>query len=64
MKACVKCGQEAYTKEGDNTCSSCKKAATPAQKEKRKRDKQAREDIMRSLGLVKVRGAMGGTYWE
>lgn len=23
-----------------------------------------RDDAMRSLGLVKVRGALGGTYWE
>lgn len=64
MKACVKCGQEAYTREGDNTCSNCKKASTPEQKQKRKRDRQEREDTLRSLGLIKVRGAMGGVYWE
>jgi hypothetical protein len=26
--------------------------------------RRAREDVLRSLGLVKVRGALGGTYWE
>ena len=26
--------------------------------------RKIREEIMRDLGLVKVRGAMGGTYWE
>ena len=26
--------------------------------------RKIREQIMRDLGLVKVRGAMGGTYWE
>ena len=29
----------------------------------RKRRKE-RDDVMKSLGLKKVRGAMGGTYWE
>lgn len=33
-----------------------RKRASDAKKEK--------EDVMRSLGLVKVRGALGGTYWE
>lgn len=28
------------------------------------RNRRAREDTLRSLGLVKVRGALGGTYWE
>lgn len=26
--------------------------------------RRAREDAYRSCGLVKVRGALGGTYWE
>lgn len=26
--------------------------------------RQAREDAYRSLGLVKVKGLLGGTYWE
>jgi len=25
---------------------------------------RAKDDAMRSLGLVKVKGALGGTYWE
>lgn len=27
-------------------------------------EKKAKEEAMRSLGLVKVKGALGGTYWE
>lgn len=27
-------------------------------------NRRMREDVMRSCGLTKVRGAMGGTYWE
>ena len=59
MKVCNKCGEEIYTKDGENQCNKChgkKKKAALRRKE--------REDILRSLGLVKVRGAMGGTYWE
>ncbi len=26
--------------------------------------RRAKDDVMRSLGLVRVRGALGGTYWE
>ena len=26
--------------------------------------RKIRDQVMRDLGLVKVRGAMGGTYWE
>jgi len=26
--------------------------------------RKARDSAMRDLGLVKVRGALGGTYWE
>ena len=33
-------------------------------REKRNRQRRAREQALRDLGLVKVRGALGGTYWE
>lgn len=50
------------TKDGENRCQSCEeKSRTSA---KRKQQRKAREGVMRSLGLVKVRGALGGTYWE
>lgn len=60
-KVCELCGDEIATRDGDNRCQDCennKKRA--AAKAKRK----AREDAYRSCGLVKVKGALGGTYWE
>ena len=30
----------------------------------RNRSRRERDDAMRSLGLVRVRGALGGVYWE
>ena len=33
-------------------------------KEMSKRDRRARNQAMSDLGLTKVRGALGGTYWE
>jgi hypothetical protein len=31
---------------------------------KQRERRKARDEAMRSLGLVKVRGALGGVYWE
>jgi hypothetical protein len=62
MKVCEVCGEEIATKDGDNKCRECEDKVRPTKKAKRKRSQ--RDDIMRSLGLVKVRGALGGTYWE
>ena len=61
MKVCEKCGDEIATKDGENKCIPCergrkRKAAAVARRE--------RDQIMADLGLVKVRGAMGGVYWE
>jgi DNA-directed RNA polymerase subunit M/transcription elongation factor TFIIS len=67
MKFCNVCGNEIWTKDGENTCRSCedlqdmdKKRALAA----RKRQRREREMLLRDCGLVKVRGAMGGVYWE
>jgi uncharacterized Zn finger protein (UPF0148 family) len=66
MKICEGCGAEISTVDGDNRCPSCereegKKTARNARARAARRD---RAEVMESLGLVKVRGAMGGTYWE
>jgi uncharacterized Zn finger protein (UPF0148 family) len=62
MKVCEVCGDEIATKDGDNRCAHCEsKARTSA---KRKAQRREREAVMRSLGLTKVRGALGGVYWE
>lgn len=69
MKVCGLCGSEAVGGEGQNVCRECealeeagKKAA--AVRAKRRAQRKARDQVMRSLGLVKVRGNLGGTYWE
>ncbi len=64
MKFCEVCGEEIYTKDGDNHCSDCETNERTYVKGNRKAQKSAREQAMLDMGLVKVRGAMGGTYWE
>lgn len=64
MKCCNRCGEEIDTKDGDNTCpGGCKRRKDGRFKHARLR-KSERESILRDLGLIKVRGALGGTYWE
>ena len=62
MKFCEVCGCEIYTKDGENRCEKCEGKAKKSKKATANR--RMRESVMASLGLVKVRGAMGGTYWE
>lgn len=65
MKVCEVCGREISTKDGDNTCSQCTPLEGAAiRRVSRKRIKKERENCYKLLGLKKVRGAMGGTYWE
>jgi len=63
MKVCQTCGEEIYTNDGDNECRSCEDAGKNERARARQQRKE-RDELMKSLGLVKVRGAMGGTYWE
>ncbi len=66
MKFCEVCGCEIGTRDGDNRCSSCDEieAASKAKRAKANKARRERESVLRDCGLVKVRGAMGGTYWE
>lgn len=60
MKVCQRCGEEIATRDGENTCpGGCK-----LKKEKRSRSRRERDQAMEALGMTKVRGAMGGVYWE
>jgi len=66
MKVCENCGIEIDGKDGDNLCHVCE-AAEDKKTLARQRAKNRRREhdaIMRDCGLVKVRGALGGTYWE
>ena len=65
MKVCEKCGVEISTKDGEGMCRTCDEAAANGKRKKGVTTKRReREETMRSCGLVKVRGALGGTYWE
>lgn len=59
MKVCESCGTEISTRDGDNRCAKCDQP-----KKKARKQRTSRDSVMESLGLTKVRGAMGGTYWE
>jgi alpha-D-ribose 1-methylphosphonate 5-triphosphate synthase subunit PhnG len=67
MKFCENCSNEIGTKDGDNLCDTCDRAEGDKKllaNQRRKLNRKARESALRSCGLVKVRGALGGTYWE
>jgi ribosome-binding protein aMBF1 (putative translation factor) len=63
MKVCESCGREIGTRDGDNMCRPCEDKEGRITK-KAKSTKKEREDIMIFMGLTKVKGALGGTYWE
>ena len=73
MKFCERCYEEIGTKDGENLCSVCegfRQAGLLAAERKKlsaakaRARRKEREAILRDCGLVKVRGALGGTYWE
>lgn len=67
MKVCAVCGNEIGTRDGENLCNECDHLQNTEDMTKRKSKNNRRcerEAVLKSLGLVKVRGAMGGTYWE
>lgn len=64
MKVCEVCGVEIATRDGDNRCESCDQMEHVRKREHRSKARRKREAFLKSVGLVKVRGALGGTYWE
>lgn len=71
MKVCHTCGEEISTPDGENECPTCQalwdendKQTAVANRRKARANRKAIHDVMSSLGLVRVRGAMGGTYYE
>lgn len=62
MKVCEVCGTEIDTRDGDNRCDACEEVCM--KKARKSAARKERDSVMRSLGLVKVRGALGGMYWE
>jgi len=70
MKFCRRCGVEISTPDGVNFCDSCQSMSDRQDKLAKRKRQQARArrreraEVMRSLGLKRVRGALGGEYWE
>lgn len=68
MKVCNRCSQEHDGLDGDNLCRECMDLDdAPKGSPKRKAarlSRKVRDSIADSLGLKKVRGALGGTYYE
>lgn len=62
MKVCEKCGIEISGRDGENTCPDCEEKTK--RNARARANRKAREYALESCGLVKVRGALGGTYWE
>lgn len=62
MKACSICLNEIHTRDGVNTCAKCENRSEKNKKARQNRKRM--DDAMASIGLVRVRGSMGGTYYE
>jgi len=63
MKVCETCsGEIDGARDGENQCVPCEyETKRKGRSAVRRREREA---TLRDCGLVKVRGAMGGTYWE
>ena|SRR5271154_6521709 len=57
-----------FTGEYDASCSSCflnhSHTAGYHNKQVRNARRRERDQVLRDMGLTKVRGNLGGTYWE
>lgn len=62
MKVCEICGEEIGGGDGENRCERCENREVT--RKVRNQARRGREEALRSCGLVKVRGALGGVYWE
>lgn len=65
MKFCKYCMEEISTPDGVNTCEECETGLKTARKKAAaKLQRKLRDQALKDLGLIKVRGAMGGVYYE
>lgn len=60
MKICEVCGDEIGGKDGENRCQRC----DDKPRKGCRANKRMVDQVMADLGLVKVKGALGGTYYE
>jgi len=65
MKVCSNCGSEDVGRDGEDLCRVCDGAEKKTLANQRRRENaKERNQVLRDLGLVRVRGALGGVYWE
>lgn len=79
MHVCVKCGKSSVLISKAGLCAACWIADAPTwgktvesrqeiveaiRRKRANRMRGDRDQVYRDLGMVKVRGAMGGTYYE
>jgi rubrerythrin len=66
MKVCEVCGDEIGGKDGEGMCPRCEEAEERGKRSnaRARARRREREAVLRACGLVKVRGALGGVYWE
>ena len=62
MKVCETCGIEIGGRDCDTQCQECERKELGRKAKARAR--REREQVLRDCGLVKVKSALGGTYWE
>jgi len=62
MKVCENCGIEIGTKDGENLCEACD--SKELKRLARNKARRERHQAMLDCGLVRVRGALGGVYYE
>ena len=61
-RACKTCGQ--YNESCRCLAHDSARHESQAKRERANRQRRERNQAMRDLGLVRVRGNLGGTYWE
>ena len=67
MKVCANCGSEDIGGDGETLCYTCEEAEDNQRKRQNQRRRMRTRDriaVLRSLGMVRVRGVLGGVYWE
>lgn len=62
MKVCSVCEEEIFGGDGENICPACEKSR--ARRKRQREAAKAKRELMKSLGLTRVRGALGGIYYE
>jgi len=64
MKVCARCGIQIPPIISENTCVRCNEHVKELKRKAINRARKAREQALRDVGMKKVRGTLGGIYWE